>query len=137
MEIDAGLRKLLRRWSAPEPGADLDRRMIEKYRSLRGQKPGRSLWTRLRTGSIPVPIPAAILALILAALGAWRVFIPAAPRVIVRTERVEVPVVTERLVPQIIYRTRVVNAAPKAFGPDAQELRPVSELRPVFIRRGE
>jgi hypothetical protein len=135
MENDPELQNLIRRWSAPEPSPDLDRRMMARYRLGRGW---RARWKRWRNPwriSIPVPAPAAVLIVVAAALaiGRW----PVTPRVIVRTERVEVPVVRERAVPTTVYRTRVVYAKPATLGRNARELQPVSELRPFIIGRDE
>jgi hypothetical protein len=50
-------------------------------------------------------------------------------REIVRTERVEIPVVKEQVVTRLVYRDRPVPL-------DRHELQPVAVLRPVIIRRG-
>lgn len=66
-ERDPQLHRLLARWEAPDPGPGLDDRMIEAYR--RG--PGRmSLWKRLLTSSIRVPLPVAVAVLLLLAVSA-------------------------------------------------------------------
>jgi hypothetical protein len=72
------------------------------------------------TGSIRVPVPVACALAVLIAIVAAAM--PRAARVEVRTVRVEVPVVQER----IVYRDRPVVAE--------AAWRPVRELRPRIIR---
>jgi hypothetical protein len=56
---------------------------------------------------------------------------PPPPLVVVKTERVEVPVVRERVVTKLVYQQAPVNLpAVLTF----RELKPVAELRPRIIR---
>jgi hypothetical protein len=123
---DHELDGLLREWKAPPAPGHLRAAVLQAARGTR--------WRRMWTASFRIPVPlAACLALFLA-IGGWWLSRPAAPRVIVRTEvrteRVEVPVVTERVVPRIVYRDRTAVARPITF----QNLQPVAELRPRIIR---
>jgi len=81
-------------------------------------------------------LPAAAALAVVFSLAAWRLSVPAAPRVEIRTERVEVPVVEERVVTKTVYRDRVVPSRASEKGSDVQGLQPVAELRPRIIRRG-
>jgi hypothetical protein len=79
-------------------------------------------WSRLWGASIRVPLPVAcalVVVLLAAVIGAG---LRRAPQVVVRTERVEVPVIQER----VVYRDRPVVAE--------AAWRPVRELRPRIIR---
>src|SRR5258708_3615487 len=122
---DRELDGLLREWKAPRAPAHLRSAVF----SARG-----AWWRRMWTTSFRVPVPVAVCLTALLAIGGWWLTRPTAPRVIVRTEvrteRVEVPVVTERVVPKVVYRDRTTVARPITF----QNLRPVAELRPRIIR---
>lgn len=83
-------------------------------------------WRRLWTLSIRVPAPVACGLAVLLALGAWRWVQPPPERVVIRTERVETPVV------KIVYRDRVVRAPAPDI--DIHALQPVAELRARVIR---
>jgi hypothetical protein len=63
METDPELQSLMRRWSPPAPSADLDRRMIDRYRSARGW---RAIWRRFLQARLSVPIPAVAVVLLVA-----------------------------------------------------------------------
>ncbi len=121
-ELDA----LLREWKAPAAPAGL-------RASLFGAP--RPWWQRFWTVSLRVPLPVACALALLAGVAVWRVSrpqpAPPAPpaQVVVRTERVEVPV--DRVV------TRYVSQPPPPSGLTFKELRPVSELRPVIIRSND
>jgi hypothetical protein len=54
---------------------------------------------------------------------------------LVKTERVEVPVVQDRVVTKYVYRNG--PPAPAIHGLNFDELRPVAELRPRIIRSGD
>ena len=92
---DDELRAMLREWQAPEASAGLRGPIFSE----------RSPWWRM---SIRIPIPVAVCLAVALILGAWRWM---TPRVVVRTERIEVPI-------------------QRAISP----LRPVDELRPRIIR---
>jgi hypothetical protein len=74
---------------------------------------------------------------IVVALASWRGTFIVAPRVTVRTERVEVPVFKDRVVTRTVYRDRIVQAPSAPQGRNAHELQPVAELRPIIIRSEE
>lgn len=106
---DRELDNLLPEWKAPEAPAHL--------RAAVFGEPARPWWRRMWNVTVRVPLPAACAVLLLAALAVWRW----APRVVVETRTVEVPVVQEK----VVYRDR--PTAPTAW-------RPVTELQPRIIR---
>ena len=85
-------------------------------------------WRRIWQFSFRVPLPVACLLALLIAVIAWR---PA--RVVIQTQRVEVPVVKVETV--TVYRDRVVRVPQQMAGWNQSELQPVTELRPRIIRR--
>jgi len=109
---DRELDGMLAQWKAPSAPARLKAAVFGERRL--------PWWRRLWSGSIRVPVPVACALVALVAIVA--VAMARAPRVVVRTVRVEVPVVQER----IVYRDRpaVAEAA----------WRTVRELRPRIIR---
>jgi hypothetical protein len=109
---DRELSGMLREWQAPRPPGAM------RARALAGA--GRPWWQRLWTASIRVPLPVAALLAVLFALAMWRWVIPVPARVLIQTERVEVPVAADKPRP-----------APTIYG-----LQPVAELRPRIIRSG-
>ena len=86
-------------------------------------------WRRIGSISFRVPLPVACAVAILFALEAWRSLTPPPTRIVIRTERVEVPVVKREVVTQTIYRDRIVERTVP------QEWQPVAELRSRIIRR--
>ena len=61
---------------------------------------------------------------------------PRVPQVVVKTERVEVPVIQDRVITKYVYKK--APAAQKAVrGFDIDGLKPVAELRPRIIRSGD
>jgi hypothetical protein len=66
--------------------------------------------------------------LLLTALAIWKW---PAPRVVVQTQRVEVPVATEKVV--TVYQDRIVRVPP-ATGPRSPKLHPVADLHPRIMR---
>jgi hypothetical protein len=118
---DRDLDGLLREWKAPSAPA-----------RLRGHVfggPDRPWWRRIWTASIRIPAPVAVCLAIALVPSAWRWLVPPQARVLIKTERVEVPVVTERVVTRMIYRERPVDESASV-----PKLRPVTELRPRIIR---
>jgi hypothetical protein len=65
-ERDA-LRSLLREWEAPEPSAALDARVREAYRA--GRRP--TLWARLWSFQVSIPVPVLAAAVLLIVAGLW------------------------------------------------------------------
>ena len=114
---DRELAAMLAEWKAPEAPARLRAAVFDRA----------PWWRRFWSASIHIPVPVACALLLLAGAAAWLwpnpAPKPAAPRVIVETKTVEVPVVKER----IIYR----DVPQKSTG-----WRPVAELRPRIIRGG-
>jgi len=103
---DQELNDLLLSWKEPTAPARL--------RAAVFPEASRPSWQSLWRASIRVPVPVAACLAIMLALAAWRWFTPVAPRVVVKPERVDVPV--------------------QAM--DVHALRPVAELRPRIIRGG-
>ena len=85
-------------------------------------------WRRIWQFSFRVPLPAACVLALLIAVIAWR---PA--RVVLQTQRVEVPVVKVETV--TVYRDRIVRVQQQMAGWNESELQPVTELRPRIVRR--
>jgi len=117
---DRELDEILRQWESPEPPARL--------RTALFPETARPWWQRMWGTSIHIPVPlGAALVTAAVALAVWRwPSPPVAPPT--RIERVEVPVMQERIV--TVYRDR-----PSAPAVDLQKLQPVAELRPVILRR--
>ena len=110
-ELDCALKQ----WKAPETPARLRSAVFGERRAW---------WRRIWSASIRVPLPVACAIALVAVLiiTKWPRS-EAAPRVVVKTERVEVPVVQER----VVYRDRPVPQPTAAWNP-------VAELRPRIIR---
>jgi hypothetical protein len=121
-ELDA----VLKQWQSPEPPARLKAAVFPEAAPW---------WRRVWGFSIPLPLPVACGIAAMIAVGAWLIPRPAPaprqPEVVVRTERVEVPVEHERVVTRYVYR----NAPSHAL--TFEELKPVAELRPRIIRSGD
>ena len=120
---DPDLRELLREWEVPPASSSLDERVL-RFRYSR--------WHYLLKGSVRVPVPVALCVTVLLAVGAWRLSQSpdSPPRILVKTERIEVPVVQERVVTRTVYKDRP-NVRP---GAGLTTLRPVGELRARLIR---
>ena len=128
---DGEFRSLLREWQAPSMSPSVEERVLT----------ARSPWRRfLLNGYVRVPVPVACcLVLLLAAVEGWRWTRPTpaiAPRVVVKTERVEVPVVREHVITKVVYKNRPVLAETPEHGLTFRQLKPVGELRPRIIRGG-
>jgi hypothetical protein len=91
-------------------------------------------WRTLWSASFRVPVPVACCLAIMLAFVAWRWFTPGAPRVVIQTERVEVPVVKKEILTKTVYRNRIVYAPAPTAGSNVHELQPVAELRPRILR---
>ena len=115
---DSELDNLLKKWEAPPAPARLRAAVFPEEPKPR--------WRRLWSASFRVPLPVAAALAIGLALAVWQGRRPGAPLELVRTERVEVPVLQERVVTRTGYRYRAA--------PPAQTLKPVAELRPRIIR---
>src|SRR5262249_9715263 len=109
---DRELDGMLAQWKAPSAPARLKAAVFGERRA--------PWWRRLWSGSIRVPVPVACALAVLMAIAAAAMM--RAPRVEVRTVRVEVPVVQER----IVYQDRPVVTE--------TTWRPVRELQPRIIR---
>jgi hypothetical protein len=68
METDPELRRLIRQWTPPEPTADLDNRMIRRYRNSDSARRGgwRAIWRRFLHARLSVPVPALAALLLIA-----------------------------------------------------------------------
>jgi hypothetical protein len=118
---DRELDSMLQQWRAPRAPARLRQAVFPA--------PARPWWLRLWATPIRVPLPLACALLLALALGVSLLPRPVpATRTVIKTERVEVPVIRERIVTRTVYRDRKVQP-PQAW-------RPVAELRPRIIRRG-
>ena len=127
---DAELDHILRSWNAPAAPA--------RMRAALFPASAAPWWKRFITMSIPVPLPVALCLAFLIAAGVWRwtrPVAPVAPQVLVKTQRVEVPVVQDRVVTKYVYRNAPA-ARSAVHGVGFDELRPVTELRPRIIRSG-
>jgi hypothetical protein len=110
---DRELDSMLAQWKTPSAPARLKAAVFGDRRA--------PWWRRLWSASIRIPAPVACALIVLLAV-VFGASLRTMPQVVVRTERIEVPVVQER----IVYRDRpaVSEAA----------WRPVRELRPRIIR---
>jgi hypothetical protein len=79
---------MLREWQAPDPPADLDRRVLAAYRAAHVPSPWRIFWTARI--SVPVPVLAALLLLAAALFVQYRARAPQ-PRPPLRMETVLMP----------------------------------------------
>jgi hypothetical protein len=126
---DPELLNLIREWQVPPPSRAFEERVLRSRKSW---------WRFLLSGHISVPVPLACCLVLLIAAGVWRwadLERPFPPRVVVKTERVEVPVIRDRVVTKFIHNNGPV---PMKTSPALtfHELKPVAELRPRVIRGG-
>jgi hypothetical protein len=113
---ESELNELLPRWQAPTAPKRLRAAVFPEHSG--------PWWRRMWTASVRIPLPVAFACLLLVVFAAARLMRPApAPRVEVRTQLVETPVIQERIVERKVYVT-----------PEEQTWRPVRELRPRIIR---
>jgi hypothetical protein len=129
---DGELDDLLRKWESPAAPARLRAAVFPRRAG--------PWWQRLWHASIRIPMPAGLAVAMVLAVAIWRW--PAArmgmtaSRVVTKIERVEVPVIRERIVTRTVSLT---NTGCRDRVPQQQKnvqiLRPVAELRPVIIRR--
>lgn len=128
---DLELRSLLREWQAPPVTPSLEKRILKKHRSW---------WRFLLNGYVRVPVPVACsIVVVLIAAEAWRWTRPAQtviPRVVVKTERVEVPFLRERIITKLVYKDRLIPARTPEHAFTFRQLKPVAELRPRIIKGG-
>lgn len=122
---ETDLDQLLESWTAPQAPPQL--------RAAIFSKASVPWWKQLWIGSIRLPIP--IASVLLAALTAvvWRGIDSPPSQIVIRRERVEVPVVQERVVTKVVTKY-LDRKEPSGF--DIHGLRPVAELRPRIIRSG-
>jgi|HubBroStandDraft_1064217.scaffolds.fasta_scaffold167306_2 hypothetical protein len=69
METDPELQRLIRQWTPPEPSAQLDSRMIRRYRtsdSVTRAGGWRAIWRRFLRARLSVPMPAVAVLLLIA-----------------------------------------------------------------------
>ncbi len=64
MDFDPEWHRFIQRWSPPAPRADLDCRMLSRYRSARGW---RAKWNRFARARLAVPVPLLAAMLLVAA----------------------------------------------------------------------
>jgi hypothetical protein len=124
---DPELRGLLREWQIAPVPASLEQRVLGARRTW---------WRFLLGGYIRVPVPVACcLIVLIAAGGRWaKPAPPLPPHLVVKTERVEVPVVRDRVITKFVYINGPAPAQPTEHGLTFHELKPVAELRPRIIR---
>jgi hypothetical protein len=124
---DPELLNLIREWQVPPPSGAFEKRVLRTPKT----------WSRfLLSGHISVPVPMACCLIVLIAAGAWLwvdLNRPLPPCVVVRTERVEVPVVRDRVVTKFIQNSGPVPMK-RSHALTFHELNPVAELRPRVIR---
>lgn len=130
---DDELRVLLQQLEPPEVPAGLRTKIFGRQRS--------SVWKWLSRGSIRLPVPALVCAA--AAAAVFLTWYKPAPVLVVRTERVEKPVVEERVVTRerVVYRDRPVPAQQRPVevarqGLSFHDFRPVTQLQVRIIRSG-
>jgi len=119
---DNDLRDLLKEWDAPPFPSSIEKRLFSSRRS----------WWR---SSLPLPIPLACCLALLLAFLTWRSVQPAPQQpaqVLIRTERVEVPIIRERVVTKIVYKRRPIPSPKPQL--TFNELKPVGELRIKIVR---
>lgn len=125
------LRRLLQEWQVPLASPSFEERVLMARRSW---------WRSFLTGYVRIPVPAVcciVLLLVTGEVWRWTRPMPAvAPHVVVKTERVEVPVVRERTVTKVVYKNRPNLAETPERGFTFRQLKPVGELRPRIIRGG-
>src|ERR1700691_5633367 len=118
---DAELDGLLQAWEAPHAPKTLRAAVLSSSTGA---------WQKFWSGSLRIPIPAlcimSCVIVLLAALAVWKWH---APRVIVQTQRVEVPVVKEK----IVYQDRIVRVPAPSPPRVNEKLRPVADLNPRII----
>jgi hypothetical protein len=117
---DRELDSILRAWDVPQTPVHL--------RAAVFAKPVVPWWRNLWRASFRVPVPVACILGAILAFAAWRM-LSVAPRIEIRTQRIEIPVVRKEVVTQTVYRNRTITPRPASH-----ELRPVAELRPIIIR---
>jgi hypothetical protein len=120
------LDRLLEGWAAPEAPARLRASIFPESSA--------PWWKRLWMSSFRIPVPVACLLLLAPVVAVWRGAKPPATQIVVKTERVEVPVVQEHVVIKVVTKY-VYRKEPSGF--DIQGLKPVAELRPRIIRSGD
>jgi hypothetical protein len=113
------LDSLLHEWQAPEAPARLKRAVFPA--------PAGPWWRRL--WQVRVPLPAAVAMAAALVFGAWRWSTNAGPVVVVKTERVGVPMV--QATPNAPPSAEPGKVAPQKR---SRELRPVMELKPIILR---
>lgn len=123
-ELDA----LLPEWKVPQSPARLRLAIFPEQ--------AERWWRRLWNTSVRVPAPVACCLAVFLALAVWRSVVPGTGRVVVKTERVEVPVVKTEVVTRTVYRDRIVRASAARPARDVHALQPVAELRPRIIGSG-
>jgi hypothetical protein len=90
-------------------------------------------WRKFWNTSFRLPLPVACGLAMLLAFGMWRWFMPAPTRIVIQTERVEVPVVKKEIV--TVYQDRIVYAPAARTVVNPHQLQAVVELQPRIIRR--
>jgi hypothetical protein len=118
---DAELDGLLQTWEAPHAPKSMRAAVFP------AESGG---WRKFWSGSLRIPIPALCVLVLLAALVFWKW---PGPRVIVQTQRVEVPV--EKTV--TVYRDRIIRAPASSSSPTSVKLQPATNLNLRIIRRAD
>jgi hypothetical protein len=143
-QLNDPLDDLLAQWESPVPPADLRAALSKSYRKkmpLRG-------WGWMLAGTVRLPVPFA-LAGVLAILSfasvlvlhqhAARPRIQTETRVVVQTQKIEVPVVRNRVVVRTQYRDRPHDTSPASqcplTRPNEQTYQFVTALDPHIVRR--
>jgi hypothetical protein len=145
---DGELNRLLASWQTPETPGELDQRVLASYRRHFNR---RRSWRRWLTGSIRIPVPIAAAAVLLLcgtsflaarkATGFPILNPPAA--VSMKIVEVQVPVVQEKIVTRVVYKTTGAQNAKKGLAPispppriDLANFLPINDIKPIVIRGG-
>ena len=127
LQDDPELNVVLRQWRTPP--------VPLRVRQALFPKQSQTWWRKAWATSIRVPLPVAMALLVVLSMAAWRW----GSRTMIKTERVEVPVIQERVITRTVFRDRNVESPNPAVslpvGP-APRWRPVTELRPRIIPAG-
>src|SRR5882724_5270552 len=108
-ETDTHLKDMLNTWQVSQPSSGLDRRVLAAYRVATAQQ---TLWSRIMTFRIPLPVALTCCALLVTATTIVMHKVGSSGpatfevRTVTETKNVEVPVVHETVITRVVYRDR-------------------------------